>query len=179
MPSHPIDPGPAPRPAWREPYFWMVWGIPGLTIVAGLLTWWIAAQRLDSDVSRDYSAQGLAVNRVLEREQRARELGIGATVSVSDQGQFSVRLQTSSPRPDALMLLLTHPVRAELDRRLPLAIQPDGSYAETAPTVAQALPDPTHRWAVAIESQAWRLAAKRLSLKAGEQVVLPAEKDAS
>ena len=173
MSSHSIAKASAPRPAWREPYFWMVWGIPGLTIIAGLTTWWIAAQRLDSDVSRDYSAQGLAVNRVLEREQRARELDIGASISVSDQGQFSVSLRSNSPLPEAVLLILTHPVRAELDRRIALAIQPDGSYAAASHTTAEALHTATGRWTLAVESPQWRLVGQSLTLKAGEPVTLP------
>ena len=179
MTSPSIAPAPAARKAWREPYFWMVWGIPGLTIVAGLFTWWIAAQRQDSDVSRDYSAQGLVINRVLEREQRARALGISASVLVSDQCQFSLRLKSAGPLPDAVLLIRTHPVRAELDRRIALAIQPDGSYAAAAHMAANALPDSTGLWTVAVESPQWRLVGKRLTLKAGEPVMLPVAPDAS
>jgi hypothetical protein len=179
MTSPSIAPAPAARKAWREPYFWMVWSIPGLTIVAGLFTWWIAAQRQDSDVSRDYSAQGLVINRVLEREQRARELDIGASIAVSDQGKFSVRLRSNSPLPEAVLLILTHPVRAELDRRIALAIQPDGSYASASHTTAEALHTATGRWTLAVESPQWRLVGQGLTLKAGEPVALPVARKTS
>ena len=50
MPAAPLD---AVRPPWREPLVWMVWGIPALTVVAGLFTWWIASslQRLQTYAS--------------------------------------------------------------------------------------------------------------------------------
>jgi hypothetical protein len=173
MPRRQIAQAAAPRQAWREPYFWMVWGIPGLTILAGLSTWWIAAQRVDSDVSRDYSAQGMAINRILDREQHARDLGIGATISVSDQGHFSIRLTSNGPLPEAVLLVLTHPVRAELDRRIALAIQPDGSYAAASNTAPEPAPIAASRWTVAVETPQWRLVGQRLPIRTGEPVVLP------
>jgi hypothetical protein len=149
----------APRPPWREPLFWMVWGIPALTIVAGIVTWWIAAQRADSNVAEDYYKRGLAINRSLERDSRAAERGVSARVELLGDHDLRVRLADGGVPPRSVTVLLTHPVRAEQDRRLTLDRQPDGSYRVVSPLAAAGT------WGIAIEADDWRLAARRVLLR--------------
>lgn len=168
-------PSPSPRPPWQEPMVWLVLGIPGLTIVAGLLTWWIAAQRADSDVADDHYRRGLGINRVLQREDQARLLGVKALIRLPADGPITVELHPSGARPDALVLTLTHPVRAEQDRRLALAIQPDGRYRPLASDTGQPLQVLSGHWTVSLESGDWRLTGPRLALHPGIEVALPAQ----
>jgi uncharacterized protein len=140
---------------------WLIVGIPALTVVAGFVTWWIAAQRADSNVAEDYYKRGLAINRSLEREARALDAGMTATISLRDGNDLRVSLDGTVPLPEAITVLLTHPVRAERDVRLQLDRQPDGAYRIRSPLV-----EPGH-WSVAIESQDWRLASRRLALPDG------------
>ena len=164
----------AHRPPWKEPMVWMVLGIPGLTIVAGLITWWIAAQRADSDVADDHYRRGLGINRVLQREDLARSLGVKARITLPAEGPVSVELQQEGARPDALVLSLTHPVRAEQDRRITLAIQPDGRYRPVAtPAAGTGWPTSGH-WTVSLESSNWRLSGLRQTLRPGVELTLPA-----
>jgi hypothetical protein len=146
-----------PRPAWREPLVWMVWGIPGLTVVAGLFTWWIAAQRADSNVAEDWYKRGMTINRSLERETRAQTLGLTAELRLADEHDLRLRLDGGAA-PASVTVLLTHPVRAEQDRHLSLARQPDGSYRIVSPRVAAGT------WGVSIEAEDWRIATRRAAL---------------
>lgn len=176
---------------------WLVVGIPGLTIVAGLVTWWIAAQRADSDVADDHYKRGLAINRVLEREDAARAQGVRAVITAPQPGERSaphVRLQGPALLPEAITVQLTHPVSAAQDRRFALAIQPDGSYRlpiesrsgeqrtdATAPAAGrddraqQPANWPTSgHWTVTVETAQWRLSGQQINLSPGVTVNLPA-----
>jgi hypothetical protein len=162
-------PLPAPRPAWREPLVWLVFGIPGLTIVAGFVTWWIAAQRADSNVVEDYYKQGLAINRSLERESHARTRGLVADVSLHGTNDLRVRLSGAGEMPSSITVLMVHPVRAEQDRRLRLDRQPDGSYRTVSPLVGPGT------WSLAVETPDWRLADRRVVLREDGRLQLRAD----
>jgi uncharacterized protein len=161
----------AQRSPWREPWVWLIVGIPALTVVAGIFTWWIAAQRADSNVAEDYYKRGLAINRSLEREARARTLGIGATIELHDGNDLRVRFDGAFPAepPRSITVQLTHPVRAEQDRKLSLDRQADGDYRIRSPLVAAG------NWGLTIEAQDWRLAARRIVL--GEGAALRLDSD--
>ena len=165
-PSSPAAVMTDPRPARKEPFVWLVVGIPALTVVAGLVTWWIAAQRADSDVADDHYKRGLAINRVLEREQAAQQAGLGAQVQVQPDNILALRLSTpaGAALPEAVQVVLTHPVQARQDQRIALILNPDGLYrSATAHTVTQY----TGQWGLAVEGPAWRLSGARLALQAG------------
>jgi hypothetical protein len=159
----------APRPPWREPLVWLVFGIPGLTIVAGFVTWWIAAQRADSNVVEDYYKQGLAINRSLERESHARDRGLVAEVSLHGANDLRVRLSGAGEMPASVTVLLVHPVRAEQDRRLRLDRQPDGSYRTVSPLVGAGT------WGFTVETPDWRLANRRVVLREDGRLRLRAD----
>jgi uncharacterized protein len=160
------DPVRHDRSAWREPWVWLIVGIPALTVVAGFVTWWIAAQRADSNVAEDYYKRGLAINRSLEREARALESGVTATLELRDGNDLNVALGGAIAPPASITVLLTHPVRAERDVRLLLDRQPDGTYRILSPQVKAG------NWGVAIESQDWRLATRRLGLQDGASATI-------
>jgi hypothetical protein len=161
MSATPID---AVRPAWKEPLVWMVVGIPAATVVAGLTTWWIAAQRADSNVYEDWYKRGLTINRSLERESRAEALRMRAEISLADEHDLRVRLESDATLPPTVTVVLTHPVRAELDRRLSLERQTDGVYRTVSPLAGAG------RWGLAIEAEDWRIAARHVTLSQGATV---------
>lgn len=154
------------RPAWREPLVWLVVGIPASTVVAGVFTWWIAAQRADSNVSDDYYKRGLAINRSLERESRAKAIGLRAELSLAAEHDLRLRLSSGAALPPVVTVVLTHPVRADQDRRLSVERQADGSYRTVAPQVGAGT------WDVSIEAQDWRVAARHIVLREGVAVTL-------
>lgn len=152
MSATPIDV--PPRPPWREPLFWLVWGIPALTVVAGIVTWWIAAQRADSNVAEDWYKRGVTINRSLERETRAQALGLKAELTLAAEHDLRLRLDGDAA-PARVSVTLVHPVRAEQDRHLSLDRQPDGSYRIVSPQVAAGT------WGVSVEADDWRIATRR------------------
>ena len=62
-------------PWYREPWPWIIMAGPAVVVVAGVVTAWIAFSGADGLVADDYYKQGLAINKVLAREQRAAFLG--------------------------------------------------------------------------------------------------------
>jgi len=105
-------------PWFKQPWPWIVMTPPAVAVVAGLATWWIAASSADGLVAEDYYRQGLAVNRDLAREARARSLGIRAEVDLDDE---RIRVRLEGAAPEALFVHLAHRTRAGFDQRLRLA----------------------------------------------------------
>jgi hypothetical protein len=157
-----------PAPAWHEPLVWLVFGIPALTVVAGLITAWIAVQRADSNVAEDYYKRGLAINRSLDREARAQTLELVAEISLQADRSLTVRLSGKVSPPESILLTLTHPVHAAQDSRLVLQRGADGLYRGSIAPIALVA------WDLAIESQDWRMTARHLALPDGAQVRITA-----
>jgi hypothetical protein len=147
----------------REPLVWLAFGIPLLTVVAGLVTLWIAFQRADSNVSEEYYKEGLGINRRIERDELALayrvagQLTVGDVIATGDGRRLPLDLVLSGAS-DAfeaqVILRMTHPVRQSLDRLVVLRAVGSGRYRGQVD--AEGL-DGT-RWLLAVETPAWRLA---------------------
>src|SRR4051812_6696391 len=70
-------------PWYREPWPWLLMAGPAAVLVAGGFTIWIAFSTSDGLVVQDYYKQGLAVNKVLAREENAKRLGMTAGITLS------------------------------------------------------------------------------------------------
>jgi hypothetical protein len=138
------------RPWYKEPWPWIVMAPPAAAVLAGGVTLWLALAGADGLVAEDYYRQGLAINRVLAREARARELGIRAEVAL-EGGVLRVRLEGAAP--EALSVHLAHRTRAGYDRRLRLARVAE-HYESALPPMAPG------GWRISIEDPrgAWRIA---------------------
>jgi hypothetical protein len=142
------------RPWYREPWPWILMAGPAAVIVAGVVTVWLAVSSADGLVAEDYYKQGLAINRVIEREQAARQLGLTAQLEPA-AGRLLLSLSgASGAHPPALFVQLAHATRAGHDLRLRLARVTDGRYEGALP------PLPPGRWRVSIEDPqaSWRIA---------------------
>jgi uncharacterized protein len=106
---------PAPRPWYREPWPWILISGPAIAVVAGFATLAIALATEDGLVADDYYKQGLAVNQVLRRDARARELKLAATVTLAGAG-VRVTLRGEGAAFPELRLRLVHPTRSGLDQ---------------------------------------------------------------
>jgi hypothetical protein len=138
-------------PWYREPWPWLLMAGPAAVIVAGAATIWIAFASADGLVAEDYYRQGLAINKVLAREDAARRLGVSASVSL-EKGFLQVKL--SGANPQTLFAHLAHATRAGHDMRLRLAPVREGVYQAELP------PLPAGRWRIVIEDPqgTWRIA---------------------
>lgn len=88
---------------------------PAIAVVAGFATLGIALATDDGLVADDYYKQGLAVNQVLRRDARARELHLAATASLA-RAEVSVTLRGTSEIFPELRLRLVHPTRSGRDQ---------------------------------------------------------------
>jgi hypothetical protein len=140
-------------PWYRHPWPWLLIAGPAAVLVAGAITTWIAFASADGLVAEDYYRQGMGINKVLAREEKARALGLSATVEVTGEA-ISVRLQ-GSQAPEALFVHLAHATRAGHDQRLRLAPISAGAGVYQA----ELPPLPPGRWRIAIEDPraTWRI----------------------
>ncbi|HKK14476.1 MAG TPA: FixH family protein [Gammaproteobacteria bacterium] len=146
------------KPWYRQFWPWFLIALPASAVAAGIATLVIAIEHPDGLVVDDYYKQGLAINRVLARDQRAQRLGLSALVRYNPETEtLAVQLQSAQPlgRP-ALTITLAHPTRAHLDRVLTLGADARGAYRA-------ALTDlPPGLWHMTIEppDRDWRLTGR-------------------
>ena len=123
-------------PWWQHRWPWIILFMLSSVIVACMVTIYLAVTTRDSLVADDYSKQGRGINQRLEKDQRAFELGVtarlGYTSSPLTISELTIELQTrepeaavvrsgvTAPSPAFLVLELSHPTLAQLDRKLVL-----------------------------------------------------------
>ena len=137
-------------PWYRQLWPWLILSGPAAVLVAGAATIWIAFASADGLVAEDYYRQGMAINKVLAREEQAKRLGIAVQVRME---RDAIRIQLEGARPDALFVHLVHATRAGHDQRLRLAPAGGGAYE------AGLEPLPPGRWRIVIEDPraTWRI----------------------
>lgn len=138
------------HPWYRQLWPWLIVSGPAAVLLAGAVTTWIAFASADGLVAEDYYKQGLAINKVLAREEAAKRLGIAAEVRMSGP---SIRVILKGEAPEALFVHLAHATRAGHDQRLRLAPAGNGIYQ------AALEPLPPGRWRIVIEDPraTWRI----------------------
>lgn len=151
-----------PEPWYRQFWPWFLIGIPALAVVGGIVTIYVATTSPHTMVVDDYARIGLATHQRMERDQRAAQLGLSAKVRVSESpAEITVRLGGEVPGTDHLVLKLSHPTLAALDRTLKLPGY-GGSYSARLEAPLEG------RWYLQIEPPdgGWRLAGE---LRSGTQ----------
>lgn len=146
-----------PTPWYREPWPWLVMAGPALVVVAGAITTVIAFRTSDGLVSDDYYKQGLMVNRVMEREARARALGIAAQVMFNgERDAVRVIVASNAPLPGTLRLTLVHPTRGHADQAIELRPAGPAVYE------GRLRPPPGAAWRIALEDSGatWRVTGR-------------------
>jgi len=141
-------------PWYREPWPWLLMAGPGIVIVASFVTLYLAISRADPMVVDNYYKEGLAINRVLERDRVASSKGYRAQVLVSaDHTRLRVHVQSNDALPAQLRLRLIHPTKGGLDRELVLQ-QTQAGWYEGSVQLVQSV-----RWDVELGDlqQQWRL----------------------
>ncbi|MFN7753029.1 MAG: FixH family protein [Pseudomonadota bacterium] len=161
--------------AWyREPWPWILFGIPAATVIAGVATITVAFSTFDGVVADDYYRQGLAINRTMARDARAQAMGLAARVQFSPDGT-RVRIALAGPAgvSQGLRLRLVHPSRGGGDQVIGLAEVAPGLHEGSLPRA----PAPG-RWRLHVEDlgEEWRLvgsaylpAPQAVELRAGNE----------
>lgn len=105
---------------FQQPWPWFIFSIPLLTVIAGVITYNIAANQPHSMVQDDYFKKGLAINQSLAKQEQAKTLNIVAEIQIDAQSQLiSVNL-AGSAKPNELQLLFSHPTQEKLDQTIQL-----------------------------------------------------------
>lgn len=111
--------GSSPRPWYRHRWPWLLMSLPAAAVVGGVTTCIVAFRSDDGLVAQDYYTRGLEINRVLDRQERAQQLGLSA--HLAQQGK-NLELRLDAAReialPEALRLTLLNPVRAGQDQAI-------------------------------------------------------------
>lgn len=140
------------EPWYKQFWPWVLILLPGTVVVAGLTTVFIANQHADDLVVDEYYKDGLAINRQLEKKQRAQALGIAAQLQF---GAAEISAHTSGPvEAGELRLLMSHPLEADRDFEMTLSRQQPGVYSGKLPQPIA----PRWHWTLELEGeQGWRL----------------------
>jgi hypothetical protein len=144
------------RPWYREPWPWILMAGPAIVVVAGIATAVIAVRTDDGLVAADYYKRGLAINTVIARVERARSLGLAATVQFGAARDRVRVLITHGPAPaEPPRLTLVHATRAGLDRTVDLHPLGAGVYEGRIEIPASGA------WRIQLEDAraSWRLSA--------------------
>jgi hypothetical protein len=153
------------RPWYREPWVWLVWGLPATVVVASVITLVLAVRSDDGVVADDYYKRGLAINEQLARTREAVRLGLTAAIDldgIQSYAKLRLRLTGTQPLPGdaAVKLRLVNPGRSGADRVAMLARTPSadaynaeyiGAWGEADPASARVA------WRVVIEGRDWRI----------------------
>ena len=106
------------KPWHRYPLVWMMLAIPFSAVIMGVIMIWLAIDTDDGLVADDYYKQGLEINRVIERDKKAAELGLSAIIEFDNSTRlikivFDKGLLESYPK--SLPLHLQHATRENSD----------------------------------------------------------------
>ncbi len=106
------------KPWHKYPLVWMMVLIPFTAVIMGVVMMWLALDTDDGLVADDYYKLGLEINRVIERDKKAAELGLSAIIEFDNSArilkiQFDKGLLESYPK--ILPLQLQHATRENSD----------------------------------------------------------------
>ncbi len=155
-------------PWYRQLWPWLLISIPAASVVAGMVTIWIATREPLALVKDDYYKQGLAINQDIAKDQLATQMQLSTRLDF-DLDRKNVRAVVSGPfSGKVLKLLFIHPVKIIFDDWILLQRQADGSFSGPLPVHAD-------RWYLELEDPApaepWRLKGE-IDLRKGYSVLL-------
>jgi hypothetical protein len=137
----------------REPWVWMLLSIPLAAVIMGAVMITLAIQSWSGLVVDDYYQQGKQINRVLQRDRVAWELGLAAGLRLAGDDSIEIRFVPASGRVpgEQIELLFVHATRPGLDRRLLLDNRAAG------PLRASLVLPGEGRWNLYLQTADWRL----------------------
>jgi len=116
------------RPWYKEPFVWMLIGVPLSSVIVGSFFIFLAASTKDTLVRDNYYKDGLAINQELKWDKKAISLDVELAI-VIDGNSASIKIKNSRQvAPNTLTLKLSHPTLKEKDRDSFLQHSKDGEF---------------------------------------------------
>jgi len=104
------------RPWYKEPFVWMLIGVPLSSVIVGSFFIFLAASTKDTLVRDNYYKDGLAINQELKWDKKAKTMDIKLSI-VLDGNNAAINIENSRQvAPNTLSLKLSHPTLKEKDR---------------------------------------------------------------
>jgi hypothetical protein len=138
---------------WNEPMVWLIIALPIAAVIGGITTVVIAYRNADTPAMGDYAKVGKGFEMVLDRERKAAELGVGATLA-AEPGRLTLNLEGQlASAPSQLTLTLGHPTDSRQDMVLQMIAQGAGVYTANYAEI----PAGKRKLELMPSDQAWRI----------------------
>lgn len=141
------------RPWYKEPYVWMLIGIPLSSVIVGTFFITISVINKDTLVRDNYYKDGLAYNQELQWDKKAKALDIRLEMQVNGNELHLQVINSRQVLPNTLKVTLGHPTIPTKDRESHLQLTTDKRY------IGFIEPTEDGRYYLLIESleQQWRI----------------------
>lgn len=141
------------RPWYKEPYVWMLIGIPLSSVIVGTFFITISVINKDTLVRDNYYKDGLAYNQELQWDKKAKALDIRLEMQVNGNELHLQVINSRQVLPSTLKVTLGHPTIPTKDRESHLQLTTDKRY------IGFIEPTEDGRYYLLIESleQQWRI----------------------
>lgn len=161
------------HPWYKDRWPWIIMAGPGIVVVAGFITLWLAVASDDGLITDDYYKQGLSVNQSLQRDQKAANLGLHGDVMRSGPNlRLLLTADSQVSFPSEITLKLAHPTRAGQDQLVKMVLEGQGFYSgklasEISGRWLVSIEDPTSQWRLQGDWQADSVEPLRLMARSG------------
>ncbi|MFZ6767180.1 FixH family protein [Undibacterium sp. Di26W] len=148
---------------YKEPWLLLVAGGPAIVVCASLITGYIAMHGADKVVAEDYYKQGLMINKDIQRDAKARELQLQATIKADFlTGKIQLQLSGKGRLSDTIQLSLANAATggntvSEVIRRLPLQQISPGMYEGDMKTLSNFTAGSVKLFHLKLETSDWRM----------------------
>lgn len=146
------------QPWYKYPLVWMLISIPASAVAICSVIIWFAVTTTDGLVVDDYYAQGMAINKSLDRDHHANQHRVSASLSIDvDTGLVNLNLDKGllTSYPDTLQLMLRHATRGDSDLALELLHGQGSQYIGHLTKLM-----PAGAWYIELGNPDWRLNAR-------------------
>lgn len=143
------------KPWYKQFWPWFLIAIPMSSVIMGITMITLAMDGKDSLVREDWYKDGIAINKRLDKQNRAQSLGIKAFISVdeSKNALHIAMVNLDLQRERELTLHLIHPTLKNLDRTLKLVLTPQDTFYARLPE----LPSGRYYVQLTTPAQVWEI----------------------
>lgn len=140
-----------PGPPWyRQLWPWLLFGAPGVVVLASLASAWLAVKSDDGLVAEDYYRRGLLINRKLAAEDPDRDAPTAATIDLVQGGGIAVRVRGLVDPLAHLRLVIDDPQQVRPEQVITLREAADGRWVGELP------PQSSGRRIIRLETERWQ-----------------------